>query len=227
MTTKRAVFVLFLCGVAASPGSTFAGVIRGQLQLPAVPGVSQRVGDPYAGRASSLPQPRVPARGLPQDAVVYIESLPASVDASLPELSVHPRLEQREQSFQPRVIAVPVGAYVDFPNMDPIYHSVFSVSPAKRFDLGRYGKGKSKAVRFTKPGLINVYCDLHSNMEAFVLVTPNRAVVQADAAGRYALPDLPAGSYTLLVWHPDLAPLKREVSVPRDGDVTLDLSLGR
>lgn len=227
MTTVRAVLLLFLCAAATSTGPALAGVIRGQLELPPVPGAAPRVGDPYAGRASSLPQPRVPARGLPQDAIVYIESIPASVDSLLPPPASQPRLAQRDQSFQPRVIAVPVGGYVDFPNMDPIYHSVFSVSPSKRFDLGRYGRGKSKTVRFTKPGLVNVYCDIHSNMEAFVLVTPNRAVVQADAAGRYALPDLPPGNYVLLAWHPDLAPFRREVTVPRSGDLTLDLSLGR
>jgi hypothetical protein len=163
-------------------------------------------------------------RGIPQDAVVYLESLPAGADSLLPPPPARPALAQKDQSFVPRVIAVPAGTVVDFPNMDPIYHSVFSVAPARRFDLGRYGKGKSKSVRFQKPGLVNVYCDIHSNMEGFVLVVPNRAFARPDAGGRYVLPDLPAGRYTLLAWHPDLAPTRHEVTVPEDGDVTVDVT---
>jgi hypothetical protein len=227
MTRRIAALALIVASLAATPEQLWAGVIRGQIQLLHIPGASQRVQDPYAGRASALPQPRVPARGLPQDAVIYIESVPPSVDSLLPAPTTHPRLAQRDQSFQPRVIAVPAGASVDFPNMDPIYHSVFSVSPVKRFDLGRYGRGKSRTIRFTKPGLVNVYCDIHSNMEGFILVTPNRAMVQADASGRYALPDLPQGSYVVFAWHPDLPPLRRDVIVPARGDVTLDLSIGQ
>jgi hypothetical protein len=222
MTRRLAALALLLTSLA--PGPCRAGVIRGQVVLPPVPTAPQRAQSAYAGRASALPRPRVPARGLPQDAVIYIESIPAPVDSLLPVPSSHPRLAQLDQSFLPRVIAVPVGASVEFPNMDPIYHSVFSVSPVKRFDLGRYGRGKSRTVRFQKPGLVNVYCDIHSNMEGFILVTPNRAVAQADSSGRFALPDLPPGRYTVLAWHPDAAPLRRDVVVPGSGDLTVDLS---
>jgi hypothetical protein len=224
MTKRAALIVLLLLGPAAPPPGARAGVIRGQVAVPAVP-PPQRALQPYAGGAAALPQPRIPARGAPQDAVIYIESLPAEVDSLLPQPAGRPRLAQQDQSFQPRVIAVPAGGVVEFPNMDPIYHNVFSVSPAKRFDLGRYGRGKSKSVTFQKPGLVNVYCDIHSNMEGFILVVPNRALARPDAAGRYALPDLPPGRYTLLAWHPDLATVRREVVVPESGDVVLDLSL--
>jgi plastocyanin len=212
-------FLLLVLGAQVAA----AGVIRGQVQMTAVPLAPTRVRDPYAGRASSLPEPRVPARGLPQDAVIYIESLPLDVSDRLPAPSTHPQLAQQGQAFMPRVIAIPVGGSVDFPNRDPIYHSVFSVSPTRRFDLGRYGRGRSKSVQFNKPGLVNVYCDIHSNMEAFVLVTPNRALARPDASGSYAMPDLPPGRYTLRAWHPDMAPIERDVSVPEHGDVDLDL----
>ena len=208
---------------ALIPQITAAGVIRGQVQITAVPAAPTRVRDPYAGRASSLPEPRVPARGLPQDAVIYIESIPAAVNDRLPAPSTRPQLAQQGQSFMPRVIAVPAGGIVDFPNLDPIYHSVFSVSPTRRFDLGRYGRGRSKSVQFNKPGLVNVYCDIHSNMEGFILVTPNRALARPDASGAFALPDLPPGRYALRAWHPDMAPIEREVVVPESGDADVDL----
>jgi plastocyanin len=213
--------VLLLPSVGASFGA--AGVIRGRIEVPAVPSAPARVRDPYAGRASSLAEPRVPARGLPQDAVIYIESLPAEVNDRLPAPTARPQLAQQGQSFMPRVIAVPAGGSVEFPNLDPIYHSVFSVSPTRRFDLGRYGRGRSKSVQFNKPGLVNVYCDIHSNMEGFILVTPNRALARPDASGSYALPDLPPGRYSLRAWHPDMTPIQREVSVPEEGGVDVDL----
>jgi plastocyanin len=214
-----------LCVVLFPPFAARAGSIHGQVQLAPVTPAPSRVRDPYAGRAAALPDPRVPARGLPQDAVVYIASLPDSVNQGLPFPSTGRQLAQQQQSFQPRVIALPAGGSVDFPNLDPIFHSVFSVSPTKRFDLGRYGRGRSKRVRFDKPGLVNVYCDIHSNMEGFVLVTPNRAVARPDETGRYALPDLPPGRYVVKAWHPDMAPIERDVVVPASGDVEVDLRL--
>ena len=82
-----------------------------------------------------------------------------------------------------------------FENRDRIYHSVFSVSTTRRFDLGKYPKGHSRSVTFPKAGVVNVYCDIHSDMAAFVLVTPNHAYAQPAADGGYALPNLPAGKY--------------------------------
>lgn len=142
--TKRGGFIaLLLLSPAASRGR--AGVIHGQVEVPLIPPAAPRTTEPYAGGASSLPQPRVPVRGTPQDAVICIESVPAGADSLLPDPGARPRLAQQDQSFVPRVVAVPAGGVVDFLNLDPIYHNVFSVSPAKRFDLGRYGRGMPDA----------------------------------------------------------------------------------
>ena len=213
-----------LCLGMMAPAKGLAGVIRGHIELPPAAAAS-RVREPYAGRTSALASPSVPTRGLPKDAVVYVETLPADVDARIAPAADHPKLAQQNQAFAPRVIAVSVGSSVDFPNLDPIYHSVFSVSPTKRFDLGRYGRGHSKRVVFTKPGLVNVYCDIHSNMEGFVLVVPNHAFARPDDEGRFALPDLPPGRYTVVVWHPDAGTVRREVTVPEEGDADVALRL--
>ena len=214
--------LLFALGVAS--GSATAGTIRGQVRVPPTENSGLSAPNPYPGRASSLGKRPVAVRGSVLDAVVYVEAIEPSVDSTLANAGGTPSMEQKDQAFGPRVLAVSVGGTVAFPNRDPIFHSVFSVSPVKRFDLGKYGRGKSKSVKFTKAGVVNVYCDIHSDMAGFILVVPNHAFVQPDADGRYALPSLPPGTYTVVAWHPDFKTVRRTVQIPETGDVTVDLS---
>ncbi len=204
---------------AATPAA--AGVIRGAIRVPSPGLASLAAPSPYPGRASALPSARRPERGRIGDAVLYVERIPAAVDSALPAPVARASLAQENQAFVPRVVAVPLGASVDFPNHDPIFHNVFSLSPTRRFDLGKYPRGQSRTVRFTRPGLVNVYCDIHSNMEAFILIVPNRAFAQPAHDGSFALPPLPAGRYVLHAWHPDLREVVRAVDVPASGDVTV------
>jgi plastocyanin len=206
----------------AHPGVARAGVIRGEIHAPARAASVSVHSDPYPGRADALPGRHAMAPPSITDAVVYLD--PAPEDESDLTIGPHPELQQKNQSFVPRVIAIRVGTTVDFPNRDPIFHNVFSVSPAKRFDLGKYPKGHSRSVRFDKAGRVNVYCDIHSNMAAFILVLPNHYFTQPSTSGRFALPAVPAGSYHLRVWHPDFGEIDRDVEVPASGDATVDLS---
>lgn len=213
----RSILILVLAVCAAAPAA--AGSIRGQVRVPAMPQRDTRF-HPYAGRASSLPAPVLPARGRVTDAVIYVESLPAPVPA---EPGPRPQLAQRGQSFDPRVVVVAAGGEVEFPNFDPVYHNVFSVSPARRFDLGKYPRGQSRTVRFLKPGLVNVFCDIHADMSAFILVTPTAAWARPDANGGFELRHLPAGHYRVHWWHPDFGAGERELDVPADGTAALDV----
>jgi plastocyanin len=111
-------------------------------------------------------------------------------------------LRQRGQQFHPRLLVVPVDSDVDFPNDDPIYHNVFSYSKTKRFDLGRYGKGKSKSVHFDKTGVIRVFCDVHSDMSATIVVVDSDFIALLDGSGAFELDDVPPGSYELVHWQP-------------------------
>lgn len=206
-----------LPAVLAAPPAASA-VLRGTLAVPHVPQAGADL-NPYPGSAGALAGPRRVVRGRVEDAVVFLERLPAGADSLLPPPGPAPRLVQKDQAFAPRVTAVAVGTTVAFPNDDPIYHNVFSASPARRFDLGKYPKGASRSVTFHRPGLVNVYCDIHSNMEAFVLVLPHRAFARPDAAGRWALPEVPPGRYVVRAWHPDFPELSREVTLPQDGAV--------
>ena len=129
----------------------------------------------------------------------------------------------RDKRFLPRVTVVPRGSSVGFPNRDPIFHNVFSVSPGNRFDLGRYREGQSRSTRFDRPGLVRVYCNVHEQMVAYVLVvdTPYHALAGED--GRFRLDGVPAGRGTLAIWHERAGNLRVPVEVPRAEPVRIRL----
>lgn len=222
MRSRRLDLLVLATLVVAAPAS--AGIIRGTIHTPAAAAPAPAM-NAYPGRASALPGRSAPARGRVTDAVIYLAKIPAAAESTLAQTPrARAQLAQSQEAFVPRVVVVPRGRMVDFPNRDPIYHNVFSLSPAKRFDLGKYRQGQSRAVRFDRTGVVKVYCDLHAEMEAFVLVVPNHAFVQAGAEGAFELPDLPPGAYELRVWHPDLHEITRTVHIPDHGDASVDLS---
>ena len=98
-------------------------------------------------------------------------------------------------------VVIPVGSKVSFPNLDPIFHNVFSLSKPKSFDLGNYPKGDTRTVTFTQPGVVYVNCHLHPNMTGTIVVTPNRWETKADRDGHFHIDDLPPGKYTVVAWH--------------------------
>ena len=200
-------------------------MIRGVIRIPAAAKATIVSANAYPGRAASLPQAPPTVRGEPADAVVSIERVSSVVESTLTRSTgPMPQMAQKGQAFVPRVLAVAAGAAVDFPNLDPIFHNVFSVSPVKRFDLGKYPRGQSRRLVFRKPGLVQVYCDIHANMAGYILVLPNHAFARPDDSGAFEFPELPQGTYAIKVWHPDLAEVRRSVEVPESGIVRLDIS---
>jgi hypothetical protein len=101
----------------------------------------------------------------------------------------------------PHVLAITVGTTVDFPNNDQTFHNVFSLSKTRPFDLGRYASGQSKSVRFDQPGIVRVFCDIHSHMSAFILIFAHRFFAVTDEEGRYRIDDVPPGTYTAVAWN--------------------------
>jgi len=222
---KRLTLALVI--LIACPALSSAGVIRGTVVVSSGGTRATRGANPYPGRVSAMAATMGTMRGLLGDAVIQVDHVPAAAESALTaRIEVVPKLAQKEQTFVPRVTVVAAGSRVDFPNMDPIYHNVFSLSPTKRFDLGKYPRGQSRSVVFAKPGLVNVYCDIHSDMEAFVLVLPHHGFTRPRANGTYALPDLPPGHYVVRAWHPDLGTVERDVDIPPEGDVTVDVRFG-
>lgn len=200
-----------------------AGEIRGTIRIVTDVAAPMSAGlDPYAGTLNSVGSPRGPRSNTPRDVVVYLEG--AGTSEAAHAQSSRPELRQINQSFEPHVLGVPVGTTIDFPNGDLVYHNVFSYSKPKKFDLGYYGKGKSKSVRFDKPGIVQVFCDIHSTMSAYVLVVDTPFVTQPDENGEYVIADVPNGSYTVKVWHPDLGERTVKASVG-DGVARVDVSI--
>jgi plastocyanin len=191
------------------------GAIRGRMEVrqPArAPERRPEVADHGAAGPRDLPDLR---RG-----VVYLETAPrGAFEEREPARAV---MDQRNETFVPHILAVTVGTVVDFPNSDHTYHNVFSLSKAQRFDLGRYAAGKSKAVRFERPGVVRVFCDIHSHMNAFILVFSHRFFDVTDIEGRFSLASVPPGTYTVVAWYEGEARAQRAVTVPPGGIVDLE-----
>jgi plastocyanin len=124
----------------------------------------------------------------------------------------HYELKQQEKTFIPHILAIPVGSSVTFPNDDPIFHNVFSMTRPGPFDLGLYRAGNSKTRVFTKPAIYRVFCNIHPQMSALLLVLPTSFITETNAQGMYRM-DLPPGLYRLSAWSERSEPVTEEVSV--------------
>jgi len=173
--------------------------------------------NPYPGMLGTQSICGLPKSGA-DNARDCVVSLPEAVGPAPATAAVSkPEIRQVHQSFQPRVLAIPAGTTVDFPNDDPIFHNAFSYSKPKRFDLGKYGKGKSASVTFDKPGIVQVFCDIHASMSAFVWVAPTPFVTQPNASGEFVLRGVAPGTHVLEVWHPERGTQRRTVEIPPAG----------
>jgi len=197
-----------------------ASTLRGRVTVTQLPPLEARpqVGELGMARARDAADRR--------RSVVYLEEAPRGAFEEL--AGGRARMNQINEQFVPRVLAITTGTTVDFPNNDRVYHNVFSLSKARTFDLGRYAVGMSRAVRFDRPGIVRVFCDIHSHMSAWILVFNHPFFAVTDEDGRYAIPNVPPGTYSLAVWHETLPRETRRIVVPDAGGVIdIDFSIGR
>jgi plastocyanin len=180
---------------------------------PAVP----RAAD-VRGRLTLLDKGNRPAEDVGQ-AVVWLEG------ASGPPAPVQAEITTADKSFTPHVLVVPVGSTVSFPNHDPFNHNVFSLSEEQPFDLGLYGRGETRSVRVTRPGIIRVYCNVHAQMSALLVVRDGPYVTQPSGDGSFDLGGVPPGNYILHAWHERAAEVTRAIDVPAAGLDALSLTL--
>jgi plastocyanin len=194
-----------LSGAVQGPKAV-TGSIRGQVEVRRSPAPAE--GRPAVSELG-MPVPREPVDR--RRSVVYLETAPQpAFETPPPGRAV---LDQRNETFVPAVLAVTVGSTVEFPNSDRVYHNVFSLSKPRRFDLGRYPRGQSRAVVFDRPGVVRVFCEIHSHMSAFILVFAHRFFAVTGAEGRYGIAGIAPGSFTLVVWNDGAVRSRREVRV--------------
>lgn len=214
--TASCLALALLLTTATSPAQPRLGAIRGRVDV-------QRVVIPAERRPNPADLGTPPPREIPdlRRAVVYLETAPAAALES--REPVRARMDQRNETFLPHVLAIDQGTLVDFPNNDSTYHNVFSLSKTRKFDLGRYARGKSKSVRFDRPGVVRIFCDIHSHMSAFVLVFSHPYYAKAEVDGRYRIDNVPPGTYTVSAWHEGETRETKTVTIPpQGGDVDLD-----
>jgi plastocyanin len=194
------------------------GAIRGRVELRKLASAPER-----RPGVAELGTP--PARDLPdlRRSVVYLESAPrGAFETNDTGRAV---MDQRNETFVPHVLAISTGMTVEFPNSDNFFHNVFSLSKTQRFDLGRYAAGHSRSVRFDRPGIVRVFCEIHSHMNAFILVFGHPFYALTDAEGRYRIENVPAGIYNVVAWNEGTASDPKNVTVPAGGAAELDFSL--
>ena len=172
------------------------------------------------GRIELIGNPKLHKSTASSTVVVWLSPLSLSAhEVSLTQPSDHTALTQRNKSFHPHLLVIPVGSTVEFPNDDPWFHNVFSLFEGKRFDLGLYEAGTTRKVHFDRPGVSYIFCNIHPQMSAVVVVLDTPYYQISAKPGVVSIPNVPPGRYRLHVWNEATLPetlnaLSRDVTVP-------------
>ena len=197
------------------PASLFAGAaVEGNVELP-----KTRSAPVQAKRYEIVTKAGVLSTQ-PPVAVVYLDG-----DFSRPASLSTKEVEQKDLTFIPALLPIQVGTKVQFPNLDDQYHNIFSYSPAKRFDLGRYRPEERPipSVIFDKPGLVTLRCDIHEHMRGLILVLNTPYFGMTDTTGRFRLDNLPAGRYTLKAWIDSKTTFEKQIDLKNGQTLHVDL----
>ena len=152
--------------------------------------------------------------------LVYITGFKSEVPGEVPDLV------QKGRNFYPEILPIVVGQKVRFPNQDDIYHNVFSISRIKSFDLGQYKRTEPpKTVLFEKPGLVSVFCNIHPQMIAYVVILENKAYAMTDKNGTFQIQDVPSGAYTINAWLPNAERATKQVLIKPGENSVIDLEV--
>jgi plastocyanin len=139
--------------------------------------------------------------------------------------AVQAEISTADKAFSPHVLVVPVGSTVAFPNHDPFNHNVFSLSEERPFDLGLYGRGEARSIKLERPGIVRVYCNVHAQMSALIVVRDGPWFVQPSGDGSFVLPEVSPGRYVLHAWHERATEVNLPVDVPATGVTGITLEL--
>jgi hypothetical protein len=211
--------MLFVLAVSAPNGQTnpSTGRVTGRVRL-----TTKIPGKPLASTAyprRTVGNHQAPVLPEIRNVVVYIKDalhrgpLPASRNELL----------QEHETFIPRTLAITRGSVVSFPNGDPFFHNVFSLSRAGNFNLGRYQRDQTREREFTKAGIVKVYCDIHSHMSATILIFDHPYFTIPDVDGSFELPALPTGDFTIVGWHERVGERSMRIRVESDRPTSVEL----
>ncbi len=157
--------------------------------------------------------------------LVSVEDIESSAEELKANIASHskPSIDQKDLTFHPHVLAIVVGETVAFPNSDPLFHNVYSQAKVKTFNLGMYPKGSSKEIAFDEPGLVELHCNVHAEMQAFIHIKKNPYFTTVQRDGTFRIENVPPGVHKILVWHPKAEPIESEVTVESGSNAELDL----
>lgn len=194
------------------------GTVMGQVTL------TTAKSSPLAATAyqrRSVSQKPAPSGPESRNVVIYVSGLKPPTPPAPMRATIAQRLEQ----FLPQVTAVTVGSTIDFPNQDPFFHNVFSLSKAATFDLGKYQTNATRPHLFTKPGIVKVFCHIHSQMSALVMVLDHPWFTIPAADGTFTLPPVPAGELTVVAWHDRIGERREKVTLRAGETMKLSFTL--
>jgi plastocyanin len=151
---------------------------------------------------------------------IVVSIVSKSLKQEKPYSLIKALMDQRNAEFIPHVLPIQRGMVVEFVNRDNTYHNVFSLSPTKKFNIGRRPTGEAVPIQFDKAGVVQVFCDIHSHMSAYILVLDTPYYVHPDKLGNYSFENIPIGVYILKVWHERLSTQERIITIPTGGQIT-------
>ena len=217
----RILQILLLCIGTLAADSIMAGTVHGRVIAAEVqvPGASGGGGG-YGSRKFKFVD-RIDYKSF-HGFVVYLDG----DGLARPDHGSTATIEQRDATFIPDTLVIEKGTTVLWPNLDEIYHNVFSFSPVKPFDLGMYKQGEGKKLLFDRAGVVDVYCAIHDGMHATIVVLENSFFDVTDEDGRYAIQNVPDGRYRLTAWHRSLPPKTIEIEVRNGESYEADFELG-
>lgn len=147
------------------------------------------------------------------------------IEGSFPPSTEHAVLDQKNLEFVPHVLVIQAGTTVEFPNSDPVLHNVFSISKPKRFNLGLYRRNTRRQITFESPGVVELLCNVHLEMSAYIVVCKNPYFALTRPDGSYVIAGVPAGRHRVRCWHEDYKSTEQQIDVPRKGEVTVNFSM--
>ena len=211
LTAVLASAVIVSSALVPIAGQAQPGRLLGQVKLTTA-STTRSTSSAYDRRSVS---PR--AKPLPEsrNVVIYFDGIAALSDLAAMKASI----AQKDEQFAPHVVAVTRGSAVAFPNDDPFFHNVFSLSRGSSFNLGRYASGVTRSRTFSRPGIVKVFCELHSHMSAVVRVFDHPWFTIPDEQGAFAIADVPPGEHTVVAWHERIGERRDRITI-RPGQAT-------